>query len=235
MIDTYEKCIGLFSKEDSCILIITSERNDEALLWSKESARSIDYIPLKDDAEKLVLEKLHVSNSKQKSDIGQHAEYDLIILDRICESPLFDTKKNALIWKNRQEMFYSLSNLVAVQGSIVLFSENATCLRNPSVFFYASINLLMRTFCSGTFISQLINELKIAGFSRFNSFYIYPELTVFSQLISDDRKAFRDAITSKHGLPFEIFRQPRFWFRWLRCFLQLDRWLLSCQMIWIRR
>jgi len=227
----------LFSRKNSRILIITNEENDNTLLWIKESAINIDHIALKalnGNKNKLTPEEIHNAGNK-KGYINQDAEYDLIILDRICESPLLVTSGNTIIWKDRQELFHTLSKRMPEQSTIILFSENATYLRKLSSFFYASINFFLRTSCSGVFISQLIKELKKAGFSGFNCFYIYPELTVLSQLISDDKKAFGDAMKSKYGLPFKIYRHPRLWLRWLSCYLQLNRLFLPYQMIWIKK
>lgn len=235
MIETYKKCIGLFSQKNPYVLIITNEENENILSWCKENAVNIDYMSLKGKKEKWVLEKLLDSTEKEKGDISQYAAYDLVILDRVCESPLLNINSDSMIWKNRQEFFYSISKKMTAQSSLVIFSVNEIYLRKPSVFLYASINLFLRTFFSGVFTSQLVSQLKKAGFSRFDSFYIYPELAGFSQLISNDKKAFRDAMQSKYGLPLKIYRYPKFWFRWLVCYLRLDSLFLLDQMIWIRK
>ncbi|MCP5245877.1 MAG: hypothetical protein H6937_08000 [Burkholderiales bacterium] len=181
------------------------------------------------------LERFNTAINPKTNDINQHVGYDLIILDHVCESPLLGTAIQTLEWKKRQEMFFSLSKKIHEQGSIIIFSNNATDVRNPAVFFYALTNLFLNTFFSGSFAGQVTRELKRAGFSKFDCFYLYPEINTFSQLISDSRKAFGDAIKSKYFLPLKIYRRPKLWLRWLGCYLQLDRCLLSSQMIWARK
>ncbi len=236
MIDTYEKCISLFSRRNARVLIVVEEDKEKISLWRQKNNLNIELVSLRNNKGEWNLKQLDTFHNQKISDFSSlPAEYDLIILDQICNSPLIGTKKHNAVWKNRQEMFRALSNKTAVHGCIILFSKNAACLRNPFVFFYALTNLFIRTFLSGTFIVQLAKELKIAGFSQLACFYVYPELNTFSKLISDDKKAFQDAMTSMYGLPLDISRHPEFWLRWLSCYLRLDRWLLNCKMIWVRK
>jgi hypothetical protein len=235
MIDTYEKCISLFSRKNARILIVVEEDKEKISLWRQKNNLNVELVSLRNNKGELDLKQPDISHNKQFNDSDQPVEYDLIILDQICNSPLIGTKIHNAVWKNREEMFHALSSKTATHGCIILFSKNAACIRDPFAFFYALINLFIRTFLSGAFIVQLAKELKKAGFSQLACFYVYPELNTFSKLISDDKKAFQDAMTSMYGLPLDISRRPEFWLRWLGCYLRLDRWLLSCRMIWIRK
>ena len=228
MIGTYEKCITLFSKKNSRTLIIAGEENEKIMLWRKKDGMNVDFFSLSNISNGTGMERFNTA-------INQFSGYDLIILDHVCESPLLGTEKQTFIWKSRQEMFFSLSKKMHEQGSVIIFSSNAINVKKPATFFYALTNLFLNTFFPGSFAGQLTSELKKAEFSKFDCFYIYPEINTFSLLISNDRKAFSDAIKSKYGLPLKIYRRPKLWLRWLGCYLQLDRWLLSCQMIWIRK
>lgn len=235
MIDTYEKCISLFSRKCARILIIAREDNEKVSLWCQKSNLDVKFVALRNKKGELNLRQLDTFLNHKISEINQPAEYDLIILDRVCDSPLIGIKKTESAWRNRQEMLHAVSRKTAADGCIILFSRNAAYLGSPFVFFYALINLFCRTFLSGAFGVQLTKELKIAGFSQSACFYAYPELNTFSKLISDDKTAFRDAMTSMYGLPLTVSRQPQFWLRWLGCYFRLDRWLLCCKMMWIRK
>lgn len=235
MIDTYEKCISLFSRKCARILIIAKEDNKKVSLWRQKSNLNVEFVSLKNDYGELDLKQSDLSNYHKIDDVNQPVEYDLIILDQVCDSPLIGIKKHKSVWKNRQEMFHALWNKTAADGCILLFSKNAAYLGSPIVFFYALINLFYRTFLSGVFKVQLAKELKKAGFSQLMCFYPYPELNTITKLISDDKAAFRDALTSMYGLPLTVSHRPEFWLRWLGWYLRLDRWLLGCKILWIRK
>ncbi|MCH9638194.1 MAG: hypothetical protein K0U40_01755 [Betaproteobacteria bacterium] len=217
MKNTYQKCIRLFSSEKPRVLIITNES------IGKQDAGGVDFVSLSHKFEKKLL-------CNKSTD----ALYDLVILDQVCDSPLL-CEKLASIWKTREEMFTSLSNRIAPQGSIIIFTQNTVNLHKISLLFYALINTFKRTHSSGTFLRQYTSELKAAKFIKFDYFYIYPDFDSFSHLISIDRQAFQEVISLKYGLPLNIHRHPKYWLRWVLCKIQLDRWLFCCQMIWIRK
>ncbi len=222
MQDAYHKCINLFARENSRVLIITHGRNDEAASVGNSGAGVVDFISLSGEAEDLL------------SLADADALYDLVILDQVGDAPLL-SEKLAAIWKTREEMFAALSTRIHPQGSLIIFTQNAVNLHQLSFLRHALTNLFKRTASPGTFLHQFTRELTAVGFLKFDYFYVYPDFDSFAHLISTERHAFQAVLSLKYGLPLDAIRRPKFWLRWVLSNSQLDRWLFRCQMIWVRK
>ncbi len=233
-LSAYQKCILLFSRDKSRILIITDKGNYKKESACKLGARTVDFVSLRSEFKGKTLCDLFDAFSRKNAGHHNCKLYDLIILDQVCDSPILH-KNCALIWRNRQEMFTSLSKHIEPKGSLVILTQNAINLQKISSLFNALINFFIRTRLPGTFLHQFTNELKNVGFLKFNYFYIYPDFSSFAHLISNDRNAFRDAISHKYSTSLNIYHRPKFWLRWIFTRAQLDRWFLCCQMIWVKK
>jgi len=233
-LSAHQKCILLFSRDESRILIITDEDNYKIESAGKLGTRTIDFVSLKNVFKGKTPCRLFDTFNDKNVDNHNCKLYDLIILDQVCDSPILH-KNYASIRRTRQEMFTSLSKYIEPKGSLIILTQNAINLQKISNLFNALINSFIRTRLPGTFLHQFTNELKNVGFLKFNYFYIYPDFDSFAHLISNDRKAFREAISHKYSIPLNIYHQPKFWLRWISTRAQLDRWLLCCQMIWVRK
>ena len=230
----YQKCILLFSRDKSRILIITDENNCKKESACKLGARTVDFVSLKNEFKDKTRYEQYDAFRHKNVDHHDCKLYDLIILDQICDSPKLH-KNCTLIWRTRQEMFTSLSKYLEPKGSLVILTQNAINLQKISNLFNALINSFIRTRLSGTFLHQFTSELKNAGFLKFNYFYIYPDFNSFAHLISNDRNAFREAISHKYLIPLYIYHRPKFWLRWIFTRAQFDRLFLCCQMIWVKK
>lgn len=222
MKDAYHKCINLFSRENSRVLIITHENNDEVVSVENAGAGVVDFISLTGEGGDL------------SGLVDTDAMYDLVILDQVSDAPLL-SEKLAAIWKTREEMFAALSTRMHPQGSLIIFTQNAVNLRQLSFLRHALTNLFKRTVSPGTFLRQFTRELTAVGFLKFDYFYVYPDFDSFAHLISTERHAFQAVLSLKYGLPLNAIRRPKFWLRWVLSNSQLDRWLFRCQIIWVRK
>lgn len=205
----FQKIIYLFGCSATEILIVTTNHSDLEACRESYPDREISHV-----------------NPEQNEWNGlsdEEKSYDLLILDRFWD----ETQKS----QDRKNVLKKSCEYLSLDGHIICLEDNRLNLKKPASCIEAIICCMFKGGIS-PFSKNYKKHMGDAGFLNVKRFFLFPDLTDFDQLVSDNRRASLVFMRKSRGFTHRFPKKLGNWPKWFLVWLSIDSWLVQTHLYW---